>query len=388
MEGLSSARAPSADDAQQEVPDDGPMHVTSRSTNGPNEGVVHHEEDEEVMHLGDEGLSLHARGPKKSTKHADIETTGENEGESTSVLTKSTQEKVLLPPVEKDIEEPPPAVSSTPEKPPSTDIEELESQQSELGDKVELLRQSWEHAGQEVKMIFVSKFELFKQLFPGDSRSAALAVDEQVLDDILIPAAKVQEAPIPTTPEGRVTLRRQLLLMNACVSVAQRQLTSWQDFLHARLMQQGQLAKTSSVSVATFMGLIEDEAELTRLEVLDQSSPQIPGILASDVAMSVMETRLQAAAAAELYDAFVPFLKEFKVAEHWADELHVPEGGVFPAASFISFMEKTQRIRENISGLVSQAAKKLVDNSLLREPTHVFPTLRVVLQTRRRPWKT
>ncbi|KAL8442212.1 hypothetical protein Emed_007379 [Eimeria media] len=309
----------------------------------------------------------------------------------------SPQEKVLLPPIEKDIEQPPPAVSITPEEPPSSDsqpssglqqpesqqedvaeqpsaasssleearskdIEELESQQSELEDKVKLLRRAWEHAEEEVKMIFVLKLASFKQLLPGDSRSNAGAIDEQVLNGLLIPAAKVQQAPIPTIPEDRVTLRRQLLLMNACVSAAHRQLTSWQDFSKARREQGEQHAKTSSVSAFTFMRLIEDEAGIVQPEVQDQSSPRIPRMHAWNIAMSVAETRMQAEAAAKSYEAFAPLMKELKVTEHSANDLQVPEGGVFPTESFINFMKETWTIKEKLSGLASEAAKKLANN--------------------------
>ncbi|KAL8442209.1 hypothetical protein Emed_007376 [Eimeria media] len=413
MESLSSSSASSVDEALQEGPDEGPMHATSRSINGPDKGVSHHEEDEEVIHLRDEGLSLHARGPKKSAMHADIETTGEDEEESISLLSKfaatrfsgvkhlaliaavgvmlavfgrrpvrptSTpveppssdlqpspglqqpepqQEKVLFPPVEKDIEEPPPAASITPEEPPSIDIEELESEQRELRSKIEELRQAWDQAEDDVLVFFRSKLAFFKRRFSDDSKPVPGSPYEQILDDILIPAFDLLKVHIPTTQEDPVTLRKQLLLMKACVGVAHTQLTSWQDLFNARLEKGEQLTKTSSMSVETFMGLIEDEAGIIEPEVQDQSSPRIRWNLAWDVAMIVAETRMQAVAAAKSYEAFAPFLEELEVTEHPANDLQVPEGGVFPSGSFISFMEKTKESREKLSGLALQAAKKL-----------------------------
>ncbi|KAL8442207.1 hypothetical protein Emed_007374 [Eimeria media] len=380
MESLSSSSASSVDDAQQEGPGEGPTHVTSRSINGPREGVSHHEENEEVIHVGGKGLPLHARGPKKSRKHGDVETTGEDEGESTSVLTKSTVKRfsgvkqlalvaaigVMLAVFGRRLMRP----ISTPVKPPSsgsqpsgelapTDSKELERQQRELGGKIEKLRQAWDHAGGEVQMLFGSKLAFFKRRFSDDSKPVPVVIDKQLLDGILIPATKVQETPIPPSLEDRVTLRRQLLLMNACVSVAQRQLTFWQDY-KARLKQGEKVEKSSSMSVETFSILIEGGR--IRRQIQGHSSPRIHWNLAWDVAMNVAETRSEAVAAARSYEAFVPLLKELEEAEHPPDDLHIPEGGVFPAESFINFMKKTQESREKLFRLTLQAARKLVHN--------------------------
>ncbi|KAL8442206.1 hypothetical protein Emed_007373 [Eimeria media] len=421
MESLSSSSASSVDDALQEGPDEGPVRATSRSINGPNEGVSHHE-DEEVIHVGDEGLPLRAEGPKKSEKHADIETTGEDEEESISLLTKfaatrfsgvkhlaliaavgvmlalfgrrpmrptstpvelpspelqpssglqqpeSQQENVLLPPVEEGIEAQPPAVSVPPEEPPPTDIEELKSQQLELGGKIGMLKQAWRDAAHDVRMLFGPKIASFKKRFSGDSESDAVAaaVKKHILDDIWDPADKVRKAPIPTTGEGRVTLRRQLLLMNACVSVTQRQLAFWQDH-RARRGPGEEMKKSRSMSLATFRKLIEGWAGKVKPEVLDEGSPQIPGTHAWEVAMCVAETKPYAVAAADSYKDFAPLMKDLEDAEHPADAVHVPEGGVFPIASFISTMKKIQESRLRVSDFALQAAKKLENNFTVEE---------------------
>ncbi|KAL8445022.1 hypothetical protein Emed_005907 [Eimeria media] len=415
MESLSSSSASSVDEAQQERPGGRQMHAASRSVNGPNEDVAHHEEDEEVIYLGDEGFPLHARGPNESIRYSDIETTEEDEEESTSMLTKSAvrgfsgvkqlaliaaigvmlavfgrrlmrptstpvkppssnlqsssglqqpesqREKLLLPPVEKDIEQPPPAISSTPEEPPSKDIEELKSQQRELRGQTERLRQAWRDAGDDVRVLFGSKLASFKQRFSGDTSPDAAAVHSRLLDDLLIPATKMQEAPIPASQEDRVTLKIQLLVMNACVSAANTRMTSWREFSKAQLEQCEKLMETSSVSVATFLRLIEGGAEI-KPEVQDQSSPRIPASLARNVAMRVFGTKLQAEAAVKSYDALEPLMNELEVAEHLAGSLPIPEGGVFPPTSFISFMESAQNSKKNLHRLASQAAEKLVRN--------------------------
>ncbi|KAL8443381.1 hypothetical protein Emed_006852 [Eimeria media] len=226
---------------------------------------------------------------------------------------------------------------------------QIEAQQDELIHNVATLEEMWLISPDKVKAAFVRKLFSYTEL---SSDAAALATVGQnfevALSSLLIPAAALQEAPLPVSKKDETLLRRQLTLVNCSVKAAQEQLSFLSELQEIQQVRREEglpsleHLKAQETNLVSQHGLMQMLTEGTDTETVEENAvgrvtAGIPRILAEAIADAMAEIALKAAAAERVNEAFAPFLMESE-----ETDLSVLAGGRFRTTAFIGLLKGMQ----------------------------------------------
>ncbi|KAL8274940.1 hypothetical protein Esti_001140 [Eimeria stiedai] len=255
---------------------------------------------------------------------------------------------------------------------PQFDLEGLGAQQVELQLNIEGLRRTWQHASERVKVAFTKKLATYMQPSEAD---AAFAVDlskfEDALSPLLLPAAALRDIPVPESEGDETTLRRQVMLVNGSLTAAQVQLSVMAQ-LDARQKLQGderlptieelKAQQADVVSAAGFLQMLAGGMHTVTEEENAEGIPRIPRVLAQAVADFVLQSELEAAAAAGKEGALRHFIEQYEGTNETPADLSIPAGGRFRTLTFINLVKLINHTRMELMTPPAEAVMRLVED--------------------------
>ncbi|KAL8432727.1 hypothetical protein ACSSS7_004429 [Eimeria intestinalis] len=210
----------------------------------------------------------------------------------------------------------------------------------------------------------------FKEYYGGpDTLFSAVATGAHNFDVafsfFLIPAAALQDAPLPVSKKEETSLRRQLALVNCSLKAAQehlRFLVELKDSQKKReaedlpSLEQLMAPEADLVCYNGLMQMLIGEADTATAdeEAFGRTTARIPRVLAAALANAVADTSLKAAAAQRVNAAFAPLL-----VEHEDTDLSVLAGGRFRTAAFIGLLNRFRTRKDVLNSFSWQAMMQL-----------------------------